>query len=113
MTTQAASDTAAAVNRGELEAKVKEVYRAVALHPEGRYHFRMGRELARELGYPDELLDKVPAGALESFAGVGYFFGLAALAPGKPCWTWAPARGPTSSPQLRLWARAEKWWAWT
>lgn len=74
---------AAAVNRAELEAKVKDVYRAVATHPEGRYHFRTGRELARELGYPDELLGKVPAAALESFAGVGYFFGLAALLPGE------------------------------
>ncbi|WP_148258115.1 methyltransferase domain-containing protein [Pseudarthrobacter phenanthrenivorans] len=76
-------DTTGTVERAELEAKVKDVYRAVATHPEGRYHFRMGRELARELGYPDELLARVPAGALESFAGVGYFFGLAALSPGQ------------------------------
>lgn len=76
-------DTTGSVDRAELEAKVKDVYRAVATHPEGRYHFRMGRELARELGYPDELLEHVPAGALESFAGVGYFFGLAALSPGE------------------------------
>lgn len=76
-------ETTGTVDRAELEAKVKDVYRAVAIHPEGRYHFRMGRELARELGYPDDLLDRIPAGALESFAGVGYFFGLAALSPGE------------------------------
>ncbi|MFP5368399.1 MAG: methyltransferase domain-containing protein [Actinomycetes bacterium] len=78
-----AMDTTGTVDRAELEAKVKDVYRAVATHPEGRYHFRMGRELARELGYPDELLEHIPAGALESFAGVGYFFGLAAISPGE------------------------------
>lgn len=71
------------VNRAELEAKVKEVYRAVAQYPAGRYHFRTGRGLAEELGYPGWLLDRIPPAALESFAGVGYFFGLAALTPGE------------------------------
>jgi arsenite methyltransferase len=43
----------------------------------------MGRKLAERLGYPSELLDAVPPGAVESFAGVGYFFDLAALRPGE------------------------------
>lgn len=71
------------VDRIQLEAKVKEVYRAVAENPTGKYHFRMGRGLAEHLGYPDRLLDAVPAGAVESFAGVGYFFDLADLKPGE------------------------------
>jgi SAM-dependent methyltransferase len=71
------------VDSVELEVKVKEIYRAVARHPHGRYHFRMGRGLAEQLGYPEELLDRIPAAALESFAGVGYFFALAALSPGE------------------------------
>ncbi len=66
-----------------LEAKVKAMYRAVALAPHQQYHFEMGRALAERLGYPTELLDRVPEGALESFAGVGYFFDLADLAPGE------------------------------
>lgn len=72
-----------AVDRLELEEKVKQVYRAVALNPTGSYHFKMGRGLAEQLGYPPRLLDTIPAGALESFAGVGYFFDLADLTPGE------------------------------
>jgi ubiquinone/menaquinone biosynthesis C-methylase UbiE len=39
----------------------------------------MGRPLAERLGYPATDLDRVPAEAIESFAGVGYFFHLAQL----------------------------------
>ena len=74
---------AATVDTEELERKVKEMYRAVAEHPGDDYHFEMGRSLAEQLGYPSELLDRIPAGAIESFAGVGYFFDLAALEPGE------------------------------
>ena len=44
---------------------------------------KMGRALAQRLGYPDHLLDRIPEGAVESFAGVGYFFDLADLKPGE------------------------------
>jgi len=71
------------VDAQELEAKVKDMYRAVAEEPQGRYHFEMGRPLAERLGYPGESLHRIPAGAIESFAGVGYFFDLAALRPGE------------------------------
>lgn len=71
------------VDRRELEEKVKQVYRAVALNPFGSYHFRMGGDLAEQLGYPAALLATIPDGALESFAGVGYFFDLARLSPGE------------------------------
>lgn len=67
----------------ELESKVKDMYRHVAEEPHGAYHFEMGRPLAERLGYPTEALDRIPAGAIESFAGVGYFFDLAALSPGE------------------------------
>jgi len=63
----------------DLEIKVKQMYRAVAESPGGSYHFEMGRVLAERLGYASAELDHVPAGAVESFAGVGYFFDLAAL----------------------------------
>jgi ubiquinone/menaquinone biosynthesis C-methylase UbiE len=71
------------VDVAELEAKVKDMYRHVAEQPEGRYHFEMGRSLADRLGYPDDVVDRIPPGAVESFAGVGYFFGLAELRPGE------------------------------
>jgi ubiquinone/menaquinone biosynthesis C-methylase UbiE len=67
----------------ELETKVQAMYRAVAENPGGDFHFEVGRGLAERLGYPPALLDQVPAGAVESFAGVGYFFDLAAPAAGE------------------------------
>jgi arsenite methyltransferase len=74
---------ATGVDRLALEAKVKAMYKAVAEEPEGRYHFEMGRGLAERLGYPVGALDEVPAEAVASFAGVGYFFDLAQLATGE------------------------------
>ncbi|MFI7061759.1 methyltransferase domain-containing protein [Kribbella sp. NPDC050124] len=66
-----------------LETKVKRMYRLVAEQPHGVYHFEMGRSLAERLGYAPDLLDAVPSGAVESFAGVGYVFGLAQLVAGE------------------------------
>ncbi len=71
-----------AVDAQELETKVKDMYRHVAEEPLGEYHFEMGRSLAERLGYSAEVLDRIPAGALESFAGVGFFFDLAGLSAG-------------------------------
>lgn len=66
-----------------LEANVKDMYRAVAENPDGAFHFEMGRALAERLGYPVADLDRVPAEAIASFAGVGYYFHLAGLKPGE------------------------------
>jgi ubiquinone/menaquinone biosynthesis C-methylase UbiE len=71
------------VNANELETKVKEMYREVAEHPRGEFHFEMGRAMAERLGYPPADLDRVPSEAIESFAGVGYFFHFADLKPGE------------------------------
>jgi arsenite methyltransferase len=73
----------ATVDTQELEAKVKDMYRHVAEEPRGKYHFEMGRPLAERLGYPPDVLDRIPDGAIESFAGVGYFFDLADLREGE------------------------------
>jgi arsenite methyltransferase len=73
----------ATVDTRELEAKVRDMYRHVAEQPEGRYHFEMGRPLAERLGYPGYVLDRIPEDAIESFAGVGYFFDLAELREGE------------------------------
>jgi len=72
----------ASVDTAELESKVKDMYRQVATEPNAAYHFELGRSLAERLGYPADVLDRIPAGAIESFAGVGYFFDLAELRPG-------------------------------
>jgi arsenite methyltransferase len=71
------------VNAKELEAKVKEMYRDVATNPHGEFHFEMGRVMAERLGYLPEDLDRIPPEAIESFAGVGYFFHLANLKSGE------------------------------
>ncbi|MFW6385489.1 MAG: methyltransferase type 11, partial [Halodesulfurarchaeum sp.] len=65
-----------------LEREVKTVYRHVAEAPTDEHHFEMGRPLAERLGYPASDLDRVPAEAVESFAGVGYHFDLADLQEG-------------------------------
>jgi ubiquinone/menaquinone biosynthesis C-methylase UbiE len=77
------SAVAAAFDARELEAKVKAMYRDVAEHPEGKYHFEMGRALAERLGYSPADLDRVPAEAIQSFAGVGHYFHLADLHAGE------------------------------
>jgi ubiquinone/menaquinone biosynthesis C-methylase UbiE len=71
------------VDVDELETKVKDMYKHVAESPEGKYHFEMGRPLADRLSYPADVLDSVPEAAVESFAGVGYFFDLAELKEGE------------------------------
>jgi ubiquinone/menaquinone biosynthesis C-methylase UbiE len=72
-----------AVDVPELDAKVQALYRQVAQKPHAAYHFELGRSLADRLGYPARVLDRVPAEAVESFAGVGYFFDLAGLRKGE------------------------------
>jgi arsenite methyltransferase len=71
------------IDVAELEAKVMAMYQSVAENPRGSFHFELGRGLAEHLGYPPSLLDQIPARAIESFAGVGYFVDLADLRQGE------------------------------
>lgn len=71
------------VDEQDLEIKVKDMYRQVAQDPHGDFHFEMGRPLAERLGYAPEDLDRIPAEAIESFAGVGYYFHLVDLKEGE------------------------------
>ena len=61
---------------------VQNLYSQVALRPDKPYHFPLGLEALRFVGYPDEELAKLPATALESFAGVGYPFAAGAVREG-------------------------------
>jgi len=70
------------VDVADLEQKVKKMYQDVALNPKGEFHFEMGRGLAEKLGYEKQDLDRIPAAAIESFAGVGYYFDMANLKEG-------------------------------
>lgn len=71
------------LDTSELEVRVKGMYEEVALEPEREFHFETGRPLTERLGYPPADLDRLPAAAIDSFAGVGYFLDLAAIAPGE------------------------------
>jgi arsenite methyltransferase len=73
----------ARIDAHELESKVQAMYRDVAERPEGKYHFEMGRTLAERLGYPSAELDRIPAQAIASFAGVGHYFHLAVISSGE------------------------------
>lgn len=71
------------LDTADLEARIKAMYEQVALEPHHEFHFETGRALAERLGYPAGGLDAIPAPAVESFAGVGYFLDLAAIQPGQ------------------------------
>lgn len=71
------------VDVDDVRERVQDVYRQVARDPSGEFHFERGRELAQRLGYPSHALDRIPSEAIESFAGVGYPFGLLELRGGE------------------------------
>jgi SAM-dependent methyltransferase len=76
-------ETVRTLDTAELEARVKSMYREVAEEPDHEFHFETGRALAERLGYLPEDLARIPVEAIESFAGVGYFFDLIDLRPGE------------------------------
>jgi arsenite methyltransferase len=71
------------LDTSELKERVQRMYEEVALEPEREFHFETGRPLAERLGYDPDDLDRIPAAATDSFAGVGYFLDLAALRAGE------------------------------
>jgi rhodanese-related sulfurtransferase len=58
-------------------------YTEVAKTPEQGFHFHTGRPLALMLGYAEDDIDRLPAGAVESFAGTGNPFSMGTLRPGE------------------------------
>ncbi|TYL36394.1 methyltransferase type 11 [Natronococcus pandeyae] len=64
-----------------LEREVKSMYQDVAESADAEFHFETGRELAERLGYDPDTLTYVPDEAIDSFAGVGYYFEMAELEP--------------------------------
>lgn len=86
----------------DLTARVRRMYADVALHPERDYHFETGRALALRLGYPAEELDAIPAGAVDSFAGVGQFLDLADIRAGETVLDLGSGSGMDSMLAARL-----------
>ena len=60
---------------------VKGLYTQVAINPKKGYHFPLGREALKFVGYSAEI-EKIPESALESFAGVGFPHAAGAVKPG-------------------------------
>jgi arsenite methyltransferase len=77
------TDAAPSVDPDELARHIAQLYREVALEAVHDLHFHTGRRLAEALGYPTDLLDRLPAHAVGSFAGVGHHLGLANLVAGE------------------------------
>ena len=53
-----------------LRSEVQEKYADVALTPQKGFHFHTGYRLTEILGYPDEIIGRLPESAVESFASV-------------------------------------------
>ena len=66
-----------------LKGEIIRMYQDVADKPEGEYHFFHGREAAELFGYDPAWLDRAPAGAVASFAGVGNPHLRSAIQPGE------------------------------
>ena len=73
----------AKVNIQDLRQQVSDKYSEVALMPEKGFHFHTGSFLAIILGYNAILLDGLPSGTVESFAGTGNPFSMGDLKPGE------------------------------
>jgi SAM-dependent methyltransferase len=66
-----------------LKDEIVRMYQEVADNPKGEFHFFHGREAAELFGYEPEWLDRAPAGAVASFAGVGNPHERSNLQPGE------------------------------
>jgi arsenite methyltransferase len=66
-----------------LKCEIKKTYASVSQEPDKDFIFPTGRAWAEDLGYPRDLLDRVPDSAAESFAGVANPFTLGLLAAGE------------------------------
>ncbi len=66
-----------------LRSEVRKTYARVSAEPEAEFIFPTGRAWALDLGYPSDLLERVPDASAGSFAGVANPFSLGALAAGE------------------------------
>jgi SAM-dependent methyltransferase len=71
------------VDQEALRCEIRKEYAEVAIHPSRGFHFHTGRPLARILGYSEAWLEHVPEPTIESFAGTGNPFAIAAICAGE------------------------------
>jgi SAM-dependent methyltransferase len=73
----------AAVNVEDLRCLISDKYTEVAKTPEKGFHFHTGKRLAMMLGYHEHVVNALPSGTVDSFAGTGNPFSMGALNPGE------------------------------
>lgn len=73
---------AAQVDQEALRCLIQAKYTEVANEPKRGFHFHTGRLLAQMLGYDPALVEWLPPGTVESFAGTGNPLALGVLPPG-------------------------------
>jgi arsenite methyltransferase len=66
-----------------LRSEIQRTYADVSAQPDQEFIFPTGRAWALDLGYPQDLLARVPEASCESFAGVANPFSMGALQPGE------------------------------
>ena len=71
------------IDIGTLKCEIKKTYAQVSAEPANEFIFPTGRAWALDLGYPPALLERVPDGSAESFAGVANPFSLGELDSGE------------------------------
>ncbi|PAU78173.1 MerC family mercury resistance protein [Halomonas salipaludis] len=69
-------------SRPQILAAVQQMYTTVANAPDSPFHFPVGVEASRRLGYPPDQLALLPAEVGDAFAGVGYPFRAEAIRTG-------------------------------
>ena len=74
---------ALALDTTRLRKEISQKFAAVAADPSGAHHFHTGRKLAERLGYPAEVLDRLPEETIAPFAGVGNPFAIGEIAAGE------------------------------
>ena len=66
-----------------LRSEIQRTYADVSTQPDQEFIFPTGRAWALDVGYPQDLLARVPEASCESFAGVANPFSMGALQPGE------------------------------
>jgi arsenite methyltransferase len=77
------SATGSAVDVDVLRSEIRKTYTDVSTDPQREFIFPTGRAWARQLGYPERELSRVPDATVESFAGVANHWLLGRAEPGE------------------------------
>jgi arsenite methyltransferase len=66
-----------------VRAEIRATYAQVAASAEKHFKYPVGKESARQLGYPREVLQRLPSETSRHFCGVGNPFSIGPLRPGE------------------------------